>query len=113
MTPRTALVICAVLCVVVATPRPSFGQVALSAGRARTTVIVDARHPWVDSGLTVQKGDRLVFEADGTIRGRPISSDPLAVARILPPPVRGQLSDSAIDAVIRKRAVARFKRTIK
>ena len=29
---------------------------------------VDAKHPWVDSGLVVRVGERLSFEADGTIR---------------------------------------------
>ena len=37
------------------------------AGSASTTVIVEARYPWVDSGLTVHKGERLSFKADGTI----------------------------------------------
>jgi hypothetical protein len=32
------------------------------------TVTVDAKHPWVDSGLTVRKGERLSFHADGTIQ---------------------------------------------
>ena len=32
------------------------------------TVTVDAGHPWVTSGVTVRKGDRLVFKAEGTIR---------------------------------------------
>jgi hypothetical protein len=32
------------------------------------TVTVDAKHPWVDAGLDVRKGDRLSFEADGRIQ---------------------------------------------
>jgi len=31
-------------------------------------VIVDGKHPWVDTNLTVRKGERLRFEAEGTIR---------------------------------------------
>jgi hypothetical protein len=31
-------------------------------------VTVDAKHPWVDSGLVVRTGERLSFQADGTIR---------------------------------------------
>jgi hypothetical protein len=44
------------------------GAVESPAGAPRVTVVVEARHPWVDSGLIVRKGDRLSFEADGTIR---------------------------------------------
>ena len=29
---------------------------------------VDAKHPWVDSGLMVQKGERVSFEASGAIQ---------------------------------------------
>ena len=43
------------------------GEVA-STGATKATVTVDAKHPWVDSGLTVHKGERLTFEADGTIQ---------------------------------------------
>jgi hypothetical protein len=32
------------------------------------TVTVDALHPWVDSGLTVSKGERLSFVATGSIQ---------------------------------------------
>ena len=32
------------------------------------SVTVDAEHPWVDSRLSVRKGERVSFEADGTIR---------------------------------------------
>jgi hypothetical protein len=42
-------------------------QVA-AAGAANATVTVDARHPWVDSGLIVRRGERLSFQADGTIQ---------------------------------------------
>jgi hypothetical protein len=37
-------------------------------GTAKTTVTVEATFPWIDSGLTVRKGERLSFEASGTIR---------------------------------------------
>jgi len=35
---------------------------------ATVTVTVDARHPWVDSGLTVRRNERLSFQAEGTIQ---------------------------------------------
>ena len=44
------------------------GQTVAPAGSAIATVTVDAKHPWVDSGLTVRRGERLSFAADGTIR---------------------------------------------
>jgi len=31
-------------------------------------VIVDGKHPWVDTNLTVHKGERFRFEAEGAIR---------------------------------------------
>lgn len=46
----------------------SFAQVASSEGTPRLTVVVEGRHPWVDSGLIVRKGDRLSFEAEGMIQ---------------------------------------------
>jgi hypothetical protein len=42
-------------------------QPASSGAAPRVVVIVEAKHPWVDSGLVVRKGDRLSFEAEGTI----------------------------------------------
>jgi hypothetical protein len=50
----------------VAFAAPSHGQQA-SPDRS-ITVTVDAKHPWVDAGMMVQKGDRLNFDANGTIR---------------------------------------------
>jgi hypothetical protein len=38
------------------------------AAASSVTVTVDAKHPWVDSGLVVRTGERLSFQADGTIR---------------------------------------------
>lgn len=38
---------------------------------ASATIVVDAKHPWIDSGLTVRKGERLLFHADGMIRWGP------------------------------------------
>lgn len=35
------------------------------------TVVVDAGHPWVASGLTVRTGDRLIFRTTGTIKWGP------------------------------------------
>jgi hypothetical protein len=48
--------------------RQSTVQVALLPVTASATVTVDARHPWVDSGLTVRKGERVSFQAEGTIQ---------------------------------------------
>jgi hypothetical protein len=56
------------LLVAVVTLRQGLGQVTSPAGAARTTVTVEATYPWIDSGLTVRKGERLSFEASGTIR---------------------------------------------
>ena len=50
-----------------ASPRPGIGQAASSDGAA-SIVHVDATHPWVDSGVTVRKGQRLSFSAEGTIQ---------------------------------------------
>ncbi len=50
------------------TPGQRSGQVALPAAPASATVTVDAKHPWVDSGLTVRKGERVSFRAEGTIQ---------------------------------------------
>lgn len=47
--------------------RQGIGQ-ASPEGTARVTVKVDATHPWVDSGVTVRKGEPVAFTADGTIR---------------------------------------------
>jgi hypothetical protein len=44
------------------------GQEASVTSTVSATVMVDGRHPWVDSGLTVRKGERLAFQADGTIQ---------------------------------------------
>jgi hypothetical protein len=48
--------------------RQGVGQVTPPKGQARATVTVAATYPWVDSGLIVRKGERLSFEASGTIR---------------------------------------------
>ena len=45
-----------------------FGQVPSPDVAPSATVTVDAKHPWVDSGLVVRMGERLSFQADGTIR---------------------------------------------
>jgi PA-IL-like protein len=36
--------------------------------KSNLVVTVDAGHPWVDTGLTVRKGDRISFVAAGTIQ---------------------------------------------
>jgi hypothetical protein len=41
---------------------------AVVPGSSNLVVTVDAGHPWVDSGLTVRKGDRVSFVAAGTIK---------------------------------------------
>ena len=51
-------------------PSDGLGQAA-SNGASKGTVTVDAAHPWVDSGMTVRKGERLSFEATGTIQWGP------------------------------------------
>lgn len=49
-------------------PSRGVDQVASPEGTASATVNVDAKHAWVDSGLTVRKGERWSFKAEGTIR---------------------------------------------
>jgi hypothetical protein len=61
-------VISLTLLLVVVSLRQGFGQATSLEGTARATVTVEATHPWVDSGLTVCKGERLSFEPSGTIR---------------------------------------------
>lgn len=62
----------AALCVTLLVPAGSvlhgISQATSVTGTASVTVTVDATHPWIDSGLTVRKGERLSFRADGTIR---------------------------------------------
>jgi hypothetical protein len=36
--------------------------------KSKLVITVDAGHPWVDTGLTVRKGDRVSFVATGTIQ---------------------------------------------
>jgi hypothetical protein len=48
-------------------PCNGLGQAA-SSDTSKVTVTVDAAHPWVDSGVSVSKGERLSFAADGTIQ---------------------------------------------
>lgn len=55
----------------VASLRQGFGQVASPEDTTSVKVTVEATHPWVDSGLTVRKGERLSFQADGTIHWGP------------------------------------------
>src|ERR1700731_3923784 len=52
----------------IVSPCQGFTQVASPENAASVTVKVEATHPWVDSGLTVRKGERLSFSADGTIQ---------------------------------------------
>jgi hypothetical protein len=44
------------------------GQGSSPEAASSATVTVDAKHPWVDSGLAVHTGERLSFQAGGTIR---------------------------------------------
>jgi hypothetical protein len=48
--------------------RIGVGQTTPAEHAASVTVHVDATHPWVDAGVTVRKGERLTFAADGTIQ---------------------------------------------
>ena len=48
--------------------RDSSSQVVSPEGKSSVIVTVDAKHPWVDSGLIVRKQERLSFQADGTIQ---------------------------------------------
>jgi hypothetical protein len=48
--------------------RQGISQEALPQGTASVTVKVDATHPWVDSGVTVRKGEPVSFTPNGTIR---------------------------------------------
>src|SRR5712691_10234491 len=52
----------------VAVPCRPYGQAPVAEGSTRVTITVDAKHPWVDSGLIVRKGEPLLFRVDGTIR---------------------------------------------
>jgi len=56
------------LFVFVVSSSPAASQSVRPEATAMTTVTVDAKYPWVDSGLVVHKGDRLAFVATGTIR---------------------------------------------
>jgi len=61
-------VISATLWLAVVSPRHGGAQGTSPQRTVRATVTVEATHPWVDSGLTVHKGERLTFEAHGTIQ---------------------------------------------
>src|ERR1700682_4735133 len=58
----------AALLLPVASLREGVGQITSPEATARGRVTVEATHPWVDSGLTVRKGERVSFVASGTIR---------------------------------------------
>ncbi len=63
--------------------------------------------------LKLEPGSKLDFtlQDDGSIRLRAVSSDPLAIVGILPPPKRKRVTDAEIRAAIAQRAVQRFKRS--
>src|SRR5471030_2085475 len=65
--PTTAVIALTLLLPVISL-RASVVQTATPDAGAGITVKVEASHPWVDSGMTVRKGDRLTFTADGTIQ---------------------------------------------
>jgi hypothetical protein len=67
---RISAALCMVLGLPIVAPCDSLGQ-AVSNDASKVTVTVDAAHPWVDSGMTVRKGERLAFEATGTIQWGP------------------------------------------
>jgi hypothetical protein len=58
------------VCIVLSMAASARVGAVLDQGAApRTTmVVVDARHPWVDTGLMVNKGDAVSFVAEGTIQ---------------------------------------------
>ena len=66
MTHRAVAAINLTVLILVVSLVPGFGHVA--SPDASMTVTVDAKHPWVDSGLIVRKGERLTFQAEGTIQ---------------------------------------------
>jgi len=68
MTRRGLAAIVAVSFIALAGAGRTQGQVPSSERVPLATVTVDALHPWIDAGLTVSKGERLVFEATGTIQ---------------------------------------------
>jgi hypothetical protein len=49
------------------TPGEGLSQAA-SPDAPTAMVTVDAAHPWIDTGLSVSKGERLSFAAEGTIQ---------------------------------------------
>ena len=61
-------VISLTLLLAVVSGRQDLSQATSPEATPKATMTVEANHPWVDSGLTVRKGDRLSFEATGTIR---------------------------------------------
>jgi hypothetical protein len=65
---RTVVTTSVTALILVFSMRAGVGQVASSGRAATATVSVDAKHPWVDSGLIVRKEERLSFQADGTIQ---------------------------------------------
>ena len=65
---RTVAALSVTLWCAVVAPRHSLSQVVSPARTASVTVTVDAKLPWVDSGLMVRKGERVSFDAGGTIQ---------------------------------------------
>ena len=65
--------------------------------------------------LGLVTGSRLDFslQPDRTIRVRVVSSDPLAISDVLPPPSRRNVSEAEIQEAIRQRGPARFERSKK
>ena len=65
--------------------------------------------------LRLDAGAKLDFamQEDGSIRVRALSSDPLAVVQVLPPPKREHVTEAEIRAAIKSRAAARFRRSAK
>ena len=52
----------------VVSSRPGVAQGTSPARTVKATVTVEATYPWVDAGVVVRKGERVSFEASGTIR---------------------------------------------
>src|SRR5471032_2826599 len=65
---RPVVLVCVTLLLAIGSARGAVGRGTSPADKGSVTVTVEAAHPWIDSGLTVNKGQRLMFHATGAIR---------------------------------------------
>ena len=68
MRSRPVAALCVIVLLPIGTVPHRHHQRTSPTGTASVTVTVEATHAWIDSGLTVRKGERLSFQASGTIR---------------------------------------------